>query len=347
MSDRFEAVTAELRARPRRWLVTGAAGFIGSNLVEWLLANGQEVVGFDNFATGHRRNLPAAGDSRFTFIEADVRELGACREACRGVDIVLHQAALGSVPRSLKDPLTTHEVNVTGTLHLLLAAKDAGVKRFVYASSSSVYGDEPALPKVEDRVGKALSPYAASKQADELYAQIVTDAYRLETIGLRYFNVFGRRQDPEGAYAAVIPRWVAALLRHEVCTIFGDGETSRDFCYVDNVVQANVLAAMAPPKSTAVNRVYNIACGERTTLKQLYRMIRDRLAEVDPVIGVLEPAYENERPGDIRHSQADISRAKEHLGYQPVYGVAEGLDRTMAWYVEQARTAGDQGSRFA
>lgn len=344
MQSRFDEVRAELRAKPRRWLVTGAAGFIGSNLVEWLLANGQYVTGFDNFATGHKRNLPLSpdgersGEGSFTFVEGDLRSLEACRQAASEAEVVLHQAALGSVPRSLKDPLTTHQVNVDGTVNILLAARDAGVKRFVYASSSSVYGDHPALPKVEDQVGRPLSPYAVSKKVNELYAEIYADAYSIETIGLRYFNVFGRRQDPEGVYAAVIPRWVARLLKHEPCTIFGDGETSRDFCYVDNVVQANVLAAMAPAKSQAVNRVYNIAYGERTTLRELYQMIRDRLAKSDAVIAKLGAEYEQFRPGDIRHSLADTSKARELLGYQPTHSVAQGLDETMQWYVANSRS---------
>lgn len=339
---RIDEVEAELRERPRRWLVTGAAGFIGSNLVERLLQLGQDVVGLDSFATGHRHNLPASdsvGTGKFTFIEGDIRDLEACRKACEGVDYVLHQAALGSVPRSIKDPLTTHQVNVDGTLHMLLAARDAGVKRFVYASSSSVYGDHPALPKVEEQVGKPLSPYAVSKKVDEIYAQIVADSYGLETIGLRYFNVFGRRQDPNGQYAAVIPRWVAALLRHETCVIYGDGETSRDFCYIDNVIQANLLAATAPPKSDAVNRVYNIAYGGRTTLTELHQLIRERLGQHDPKIASLVPVYESFRPGDIRHSNADTRAANTLLGYEPQYSVGRGLDETMSWYVAQERRA--------
>lgn len=328
---------------PHTWLVTGVAGFIGSNLLERLLLDGHTVVGLDNFATGHRRNLDDVGARvgpeaarRFRFIEGDIRELETCRGACRGVDVVLHQAALGSVPRSLKDPLESHRVNVDGTLHMLLAARDERVKRFVYASSSSVYGDHPGLPKVEDQVGRPLSPYAVNKKVGEHYAAIFADCFGLPIVGLRYFNVFGRRQDPHGPYAAVIPKWIAALLGHQPCTLFGDGETSRDFCYVDNVVQANLRAALAPPE--ACNQLYNVAFGERTTLNALYKMIRERLARHDPAVGALEPRYEDFRPGDIRHSLADTSKARKLLGYAPTHSVAQGLDETMAWYVAQARS---------
>jgi UDP-N-acetylglucosamine 4-epimerase len=340
---RISEVEELLRSRPRNWLVTGGAGFIGSHLVGRLLQLGQRVVVLDNFATGHRHNLeevrPLAQDTggELTVIEGDIRSLETCKAATAGVTYVLHQAALGSVPRSLKDPLSTHQVNVDGTVNMLLAARDAGVERFVYASSSSVYGDHPALPKQEDGVGRPLSPYAVSKKVDEYYARIFADSYGLETIGLRYFNVFGRRQDPEGPYAAVIPRWVAALLRHQTCTIFGDGETSRDFCFVGNVVQANLLAAAAPANSEAVNKVYNVACGARTTLTGLYAMIRDQLAKDDPAIASLAAQYEGFRPGDIRHSHADTSRARALLGYDPDYSVGRGLEETMPWYVAQAK----------
>ncbi len=327
---------------PARWLVTGAAGFIGSNLVEALLRLGQTVIAFDNLATGYRRNLDeavrAAGEGaagRFSFIEGDIRDLDTCRRAAVGTDYVLHQAALGSVPRSINDPLTTHEVNVTGTVNMLLASRDAGVKRFVYASSSSVYGDHPALPKVEGEIGTPLSPYAVSKRADELYAETFGRHYGLQTIGLRYFNVFGRRQDPEGAYAAVIPKWIATLLAGERPMIYGDGETSRDFCYVDNVVQANLRAAVAP--ADASGTVYNVAYGDRTTLNQLYRLLQEGLqARVDGVPAE-EPVYKDFRPGDVRHSLADISAAQTALGYAPTHSVLDGLAEALDWYVRDAR----------
>ena len=336
--SRIAQVETELRARPRTWLVTGCAGFIGSNLVEHLLRLGQRVRGLDNFSTGHAANLHdvreavgAEAARRFDFIEGDLRDLDTCRRACDGVDLVLHQAAMGSVPRSLKDPLTTHQVNVDGTVHVLLAAKEAKVQRLVYASSSSVYGDEPALPKVEDRVGRPLSPYAVSKKVNELYARIFFDSFQLPTVGLRYFNVFGRRQDPNGPYAAVIPRWVSALLKGEPCVIFGDGETSRDFCFVENVVQANLLAAVSPPE--AAGEVFNVAYSARTTLKELFGLLRERLAARAPEVAKAEVRFEPFRDGDIRHSHADISKAQRLLGYAPAFTVAQGLDATMDWYV--------------
>lgn len=324
---------------PKRWLVTGAAGFIGSNLVQRLLEGGQHVVGLDNFATGHARNLddvkalvgPEAA-ARFSFVEGDIRDLDACHRACAGVDFVLHQAALGSVPRSIKDPLTSHLVNVDGTLHLLLAARDAGVKRFVYASSSSVYGDHPGLPKVEGAIGTPLSPYAVTKRTGELYADVFQRSYGLETVGLRYFNVFGRRQDPNGPYAAVMPRWIDAMLAGRPCEIYGDGETSRDFCYVDNAVQANIRAALAPSESTGA--VYNVAYGERTTLTELFFLLRDGLRALGHDVVQDEPVYRDFRPGDVRHSLADISAAREKLGYAPTHSVREGLTETLAWYVQ-------------
>lgn len=336
----YEVVLEDLRARPRRWLVTGAAGFIGSNLVEALLRLGQEVVGLDNFATGHRRNLDdvrevVGGEAwrRFRFVEGDIRELDDCRAVCDGAELVLHQAALGSVPRSIDDPLTTNAANVDGTLNLLVAARDAGVRRFVYAASSSTYGDHPGLPKVEDEIGRPLSPYAVSKYVNELYARVFTDVYGLETVGLRYFNVFGRRQDPAGAYAAVIPRWVGLLLRGEPCHVNGDGETSRDFTHVDNVVQANLLAATAAAGGVA-GEVFNVACGERTTLNDLFRTIRDGLAEMEPAVAGAEPVHRDFRPGDVRHSLADVSRAAERLGYRVERTVEEGLRATLAWYAD-------------
>jgi UDP-N-acetylglucosamine 4-epimerase len=338
---RYETVKEELRAAPRTWLVTGAAGFIGSALVEGLLGLGQTVVGLDNFATGHRRNLDdvraQAGDEaweRFRFIDGDIRDLDTCHGACRGVDFVLHQAALGSVPRSLEDPIATHAANVTGFLNVLVAARDAKVRRFVFAASSSTYGDHPALPKVEDRIGRPLSPYAVTKYVDELYASVFERNYGIETVGLRYFNVFGRRQDPEGAYAAVIPRWVGTLLQGHECVINGDGETSRDFCFVENVVQANLLAATATGKVT--DEVYNVALGGRTTLNQLFEWIRDGLAAFRPGVAGAEPKYAPFRAGDVRHSQADITKARERLGYEPTHTAEEGLRETLEWYAAHA-----------
>ncbi len=337
--SRFEEVKDALRREPRTWLVTGAAGFIGSNLVELLLALDQRVVGLDSFATGHHRNLmdvrASVGEkaANFRFIEGDIRDQGVCAAACGGVDFVLHQAALGSVPRSLDDPIATNQANVDGFLHMLVAARDAGVRRFVYAASSSTYGDHPGLPKVEDRIGKPLSPYAVTKYVGELYASVFQRAYGLESIGLRYFNVFGRRQDPEGAYAAVIPRWVGNLLNHRPCLINGDGKTSRDFCYIDNVLQANLLAA-THEDPVATDQVYNVACGECTTLNELFRIIRDGLAEFHPELARVEPSHREFRPGDVRHSQADITKIRTLLGYQPTHTVGQGLQAALRWYAE-------------
>lgn len=333
----YESAADALRVQPRTWLVTGAAGFIGSNLVARLLSLGQRVVGMDNFATGHRRNLreaqdEAGGGGEFRFLEADICDPDACAEACRGVDVVLHQAALGSVPRSIANPLATHRANIDGFFHVLAAARDAGVGRFVYAASSSTYGDHPGLPKVEDRIGRPLSPYAVTKYVNELYADVFQRTYGLETIGLRYFNVFGRRQDPNGAYAAVIPLWVASLIRGEPCRINGDGETSRDFSHVENVVQANVLAATAL-NPTATGGVYNVACGERTTLNRLFALLRNGLAAERPELAGAEPEYRDFRPGDVRHSLADISKIRGALGYEPAVLVEEGLRRTLDWYL--------------
>ncbi len=339
----YQSREAELRARPKRWLVTGAAGFIGSNLVEHLLMLGQGVVGLDNFATGHRRNLreveAAVGPeawSRFRFEEGDIRDLETCRAAVAGCDYVLHQAALGSVPRSIDDPITTNAVNIGGFLNMLVAARDVSVGRFVYAASSSTYGDHEALPKVEHRIGRPLSPYAVTKYVDELYAQVFMTVHGVESIGLRYFNVFGPRQDPHGAYAAVIPKWVAALLKDEAVLIFGDGETSRDFCFVDNVVQANILAALAPER--AAGEVFNVAVGQRTTLKDLHDLIRAAL-EYRGVSISCEAVHQDFRPGDVRHSQADISKACDLLGYKPSHVVAEGLEIAMPWYIDFFRRA--------
>ncbi len=332
------AARAALAAQPRRWLVTGAAGFIGSHLVETLLGLGQEVVGLDNFATGYRRNLDevrrAVGEPawrRHTFHEADVGDRAACAAACEGVDIVLHQAALGSVPRSIADPLATHAANATGFLNLLVAARDAGVARFVYAASSSTYGDHPGLPKVEDAIGRPLSPYAVTKYVNELYAEVFGRCYGLPAIGLRYFNVFGPRQDPEGAYAAVIPRWVAQLLAGRAVTINGDGETTRDFCYVDNVVQANLLAALADA-ADAVGQVYNVAVGGRLSLNDLHALLADLLRERHPGLALPPPHYRPFREGDVRHSQADIGKIARLLGYEPTHDVRAGLRAALPWY---------------
>lgn len=338
---RYEELRAELRARPRRWLVTGVAGFIGSALLEELLALGQRVVGLDNFVTGHQHNLDDVlalqpeGAGRFTFIEGDICEEGTCRKACEGVDLVLHQAALGSVPRSIKEPMRSHAANVNGFLQVLLAARDAGCTRVVYASSSSVYGDHPALPKVEDHIGRQLSPYAITKRVDELYAGVVQDCYGLELVGLRYFNVFGRRQDPNGAYAAVIPRWIDRLLTGQPCQIFGDGENSRDFCYVDNAVQANLLAATAADPGVT-NQVYNVGCNGRTTLNELFVHLRDNLAELHPDIGGARPVYTDPRPGDVLHSQANIDKIRDRLGYQHTHDIASGLKETVRWFAARA-----------
>jgi UDP-N-acetylglucosamine 4-epimerase len=327
----------------RRWLVTGAAGFIGSHLVEALLAAGQDVVGLDNFATGSRANLEdavrragAGARDRFRFMEGDVADFDACRRATEQCDVVLHQAALGSVPRSIKDPLATHRANVDGFIHMLVAARDARVKRFVYASSSSVYGDHPALPKVETETGRVLSPYAATKHVNEVYAGVFERTYGLPTVGLRYFNVFGPRQDPNGAYAAVIPRWITALGRGEVCDVHGDGLTSRDFCYVANAVQANLRAALAEGPNVT-GGVYNVAVGQRTSLNELYALIRGHVARLRPQVKDLAPRHGPERPGDIRDSQADITKARERLGYAPTHTLAQGLEVTVRHYLEEAR----------
>ena len=328
----------QLRQHPATWLVTGAAGFIGSNLVETLLRLGQRVVGLDSFATGHRHNLDEVqalvGDEawrNWILLEGDIRDAATCRQACAGVDYVLHQAALGSVPRSIEDPLTTNEANITGFVNMLTAARDARVRRFVYAASSSTYGDHPDLPKIEERIGNPLSPYAVTKLVNELYAAVFARTYGFRSIGLRYFNIFGQRQDPDGAYAAVIPRWFAALLKGEPVSINGDGETSRDFCFIDNCVQANLLAATAPDE--AADQVYNVAFGERTSLNELFALIRERVADRVPAARDAEPVYRDFRAGDVRHSLADITKAGRLLGYQPEHSVRSGLDKAADWYV--------------
>jgi UDP-N-acetylglucosamine 4-epimerase len=329
----------------RRWLVTGAAGFIGSHLLETLLAHGQDVVGLDNFATGHRANLDSVhrivGDDawqRHRFIEADIVDQAACAEACAGVDFVLHQAAIGSVPRSIADPQATHAANATGFLNMLVAARDAKVARFVYAASSSTYGDHPALPKVEEAIGRPLSPYAVTKYLNELYADVFGRCYGMSSIGLRYFNVFGARQDPEGPYAAVIPRWARAMLTGEPCAINGDGETTRDFCYVANAVQANLRAALTDDPG-ALNQVYNVAVGGRTTLNELHRLLGDAFLASGTVRRIEPPRYLDFRAGDVRHSQADIGKARRLLGYRPTHDVRAGLAEAVDWYVEQYRVA--------
>jgi UDP-N-acetylglucosamine 4-epimerase len=343
---RYEQIQAELHQAPKTWLVTGVAGFIGSNLLETLLKLDQRVVGLDNFATGHQRNLDEVQTlvtpeqwSKFNFIEGDIRQLGDCQKACDGVDYVLHQAALGSVPRSLANPIATNETNITGFLNMLVAARDAKVKSFTYAASSSTYGDHPALPKVEENIGNPLSPYAVTKYVNELYASVFARSYGFETIGLRYFNVFGPRQDPNGAYAAVIPKWAAALLKGEPVHINGDGKTSRDFCYVANAVQANLLSAVIPESirdeaatPSPLNQVYNVAVGDRTTLNDLFFQLRDNL-KAHGVSETVQPFYRNFRAGDVRHSQADVSKASQLLGYEPTHAIQKGIAQAMPWYI--------------
>jgi UDP-N-acetylglucosamine 4-epimerase len=328
-----------LAAHPGHWLVTGAAGFIGSHLVEALLKVDQRVTGLDNFATGKPENLNQVQTgvsseqwARFNFLEAGIEDFAACQRACKGVTYVLHQAALGSVPRSLEDPLASHQSNVTGFLNLLNAAREAGVSRFVYASSSAVYGDEPNLPKSEDRIGQPLSPYAATKLMNEIYAGVFARCYGVQTIGLRYFNVFGPRQDPEGPYAAVIPKWIEAMTTQETVRINGDGETSRDFCYVANVVQANLLAALVDSPD-AINRAYNVALGNRTTLNQLYNILRLGLLPHFAHLEHARPHYGDFRAGDVRHSQADITKSRQLLGYQPTHNLEQGLAEALPWYI--------------
>jgi len=334
---KIEQVKQQLLAEPKVWLVTGVAGFIGSNLLETLLKLNQTVVGLDNFATGFQKNLDEVESlvsveqwQNFRFIEGDIRDQQTCRDAVAGVDYVLHQAALGSVPRSLNDPVTSNEVNINGFLQMLVAAKDEGVKSFTYAASSSTYGDHPALPKVEENIGKPLSPYAVTKYVNELYADVFAKSYGFNCIGLRYFNVFGQRQNPNGAYAAVIPKWTSSLLNEETVFINGDGETSRDFCFIENTVQMNLLAAVAGDE--AKNQVYNVALGDRTTLNDLFKMIRTALQE-QGIACEAEPEYRDFRAGDVRHSQADTSKARSLLGYDPEFRIAAGISKAMSWYI--------------
>ena len=336
----YTTLQKTLSTSPRTWLVTGIAGFIGSNLLETLLKLDQRVVGLDNFSTGHQRNLDQVQQlvtpaqwGRFQMIRGDICELDTCRQACAKVDYVLHHAALGSVPRSIEDPILTNSSNITGFLHMLVAARDAGIKGFVYAASSSTYGDHPGLPKVEDQIGGPLSPYAVTKYVDELYGDVFARCYDFTTIGLRYFNIFGQRQDPDGAYAAVIPKWVASMIQHEPVYINGDGETSRDFCYIDNTVQANLLAAVSADPG-ARNQVYNVAVGERTSLNQLFEALRAELAPRFPYLADYKPVYRDFRAGDVLHSLADISKAKRLLQYQPTHTIREGLKIAMDWYVQ-------------
>ncbi|MCR9628117.1 NAD-dependent epimerase/dehydratase family protein [Vibrio antiquarius] len=335
---KYEQIQQELVESPKTWLVTGVAGFIGSNLLEKLLKLDQTVVGLDNFATGHQHNLDEvrrlvseAQWDRFTFIEGDVRESKTCQQAVKGVDYVLHQAALGSVPRSIADPLTTNAANITGFLNILDASKEEGVSSFTYAASSSTYGDHPVLPKVEENIGNPLSPYAVTKYVNELYAGVYARTYGFKTIGLRYFNVFGRRQDPNGAYAAVIPKWTASMIDGEQIFINGDGETSRDFCFIENTVQMNLLAATAD--DCYKNEVYNVAVGDRTTLNTLFRSIKKILME-NGLEGALPPIYRDFRTGDVRHSQADIEKARRNLGYSPEFNFKQGIEQAVLWYMK-------------
>jgi UDP-N-acetylglucosamine 4-epimerase len=339
MPKTYPIIQSELKASPRTWLITGVAGFIGSNLLETLLKLDQHVVGLDNFATGFQHNLDEVQSlvsveqwQRFNFIEGDIRSLETCKTACNGVDYVLHQAALGSVPRSIEDPITTNENNISGFLNMLVAARDAEVKRFVYAASSSTYGDHPDLPKVEDTIGNPLSPYAVTKLVNELYTAVFARTYNFKTIGLRYFNIFGQRQDPNGAYAAVIPKWFAALINNETVFINGDGETSRDFCFIDNCVQANIMAAIAEDEA-ATDQVYNVAFGERTSLNELYEHIKERVVPANAKAAEAKPTYRDFRAGDVRHSLADISKAQTLIGYEPQFSVGNGLDKAAEWYL--------------
>jgi UDP-N-acetylglucosamine 4-epimerase len=338
---RYEEVQEQLRARPRTWLVTGVAGFIGSHLLETLLRLNQRVIGLDNFATGSKANLTdvasRVGQSAFAgfrLIEGDIRDPQACAVAIAGAELVLHEAALASVPRSMADPLATHSANVDGFVNVLLAAREAGVQRVVYASSSSVYGDDTSDTKSEERIGRPLSPYATSKLVNEIYADTFRRTHEIDSVGLRYFNVFGPRQDPNGAYAAVIPRWTEQLVSGKRSVVFGDGSASRDFCFVDNVVQANLLAACAPELGN--NRVFNVGCGARTTVLQLFSAIRERVAATRPEAQNSPLAHDPPRPGDVPHSLADITRAREVLGYRPAYDLAAGLDRTVPWYARKS-----------
>lgn len=344
MTDYIELKT-ELKQHPRTWLITGVAGFIGCNLLEALLLLGQRVVGLDNFSTGRSINLDQISSvvgapkwANFQLIQGDICDLDDCRKAVKGVDYVLHEAALGSVPRSIADPIATNQANINGFLNMLVASRDAGVKRFVYAASSSTYGDHPALPKVEDHIGKPLSPYAVTKYVNELYAEVFSRTYGFQSIGLRYFNVFGPHQNPDGAYAAVIPKWISAMLKDEPLYINGDGESSRDFCFVANVIQANLLAATAET-SEALNQVYNVAVGDRTTLRELHALIQSELLKRLPLLEVAVPQYRDFRAADVRHSLASIDKASKLLGYQPTHTIGQGMAEAMDWYVQDLISA--------
>lgn len=339
---RYQNVKQQLISTPKTWLITGCAGFIGSNLLETLLLLNQKVIGLDNFSTGHQHNLDEVQTQvsveqwqSFTFIEGDIRSIEDCNKAVgtvgNKVDYILHQAALGSVPRSIVDPILTNSANITGFLNMLVAAKEAKVTSFVYAASSSTYGDHPALPKIEEHIGKPLSPYAVTKYVNELYADVFNKTYGLNTTGLRYFNVFGKRQDPEGAYAAVIPKWTAAMIENQDVFVNGDGETSRDFCFIENAVQANILAATAPDNGK--NQVYNVALGDRTTLNTLFTSLKIALKS-NGINYIKSVEYRDFRAGDVRHSQADISKAKSMLGFEPEFKIQQGIDKAMPWYVE-------------
>lgn len=336
--SQYQTVCEQLQQTPKTWLITGVAGFIGSNLLETLLKLNQNVVGLDNFATGHQYNLDEVQNlvkpeqwENFKFYKGDIRNFEDCQKACAGVDYVLHQAALGSVPRSIADPITTNAANITGFLNILTAARDARVKSFTYAASSSTYGDHPALPKVEDNIGKPLSPYAVTKYVNELYAEVFARTYGFKTIGLRYFNVFGKRQDPNGAYAAVIPKWTAAIIAGDDVFINGDGETSRDFCFIENTVQANILAATTQ-NDEAKNQVYNVAVGDRTTLNDLFNAIKAALNK-NSVTYTKEPVYRDFRAGDVRHSQASIVKIEQYLDYVPQFKIASGIQLAINWYI--------------
>ena len=337
--SQYQTVCEQLRQTPKTWLVPGVAGFIGSNLLETLLKLNQKVVGLDNFATGHQHNLDEVQNlvsaeqwANFKFYEGDIRNLEDCQKACANVDYVLHQAALGSVPRSIADPITTNAANITGFLNMLVAARDANVSSFTYAASSSTYGDHPALPKVEENIGNPLSPYAVTKYVNELYADVFARTYSFKAIGLRYFNVFGKRQDPNGAYAAVIPKWTAAMIAGDDVFINGDGETSRDFCFIENTVQANILAATTQNEE-AKNQVYNVAVGDRTTLNDLFNAIKAALNE-NGVIYTKAPIYREFRAGDVRHSQSSIEKIKNLLGYEPQFVISRGIESAMPWYIK-------------
>jgi UDP-N-acetylglucosamine 4-epimerase len=338
VSESKAYIEAELKSKPRRWLITGVAGFIGSNLLEYLLRLDQKVLGLDNFSTGFYANLKEVESivsadqwSSFDFLEGDIEDLEVCMSACEGIDTILHQAALGSVPRSIKDPIASNATNINGFLNMLVATKEHSIESFTYASSSSTYGDHLALPKVENIIGNPLSPYALTKLVNELYADIFSKNFGINTIGLRYFNVFGKRQNPQGAYAAVIPKWASAIIRGDDIEIYGDGKTSRDFCFIDNVVQANILSALAKPE--AKNEVYNVALGERTSLNQLYNYIRDSLEKLG-IQYSKNPEYKDFRSGDIRHSEADITKAKNNLGYEPMHKISQGIEIAMPWYLK-------------